>query len=262
MRSKRKREIYVEAHTLKVHPVAQRQLNPTHLKRIMEKLDLDAIGQLEVVDYEIDGQPGPWIIDGQHRWSALMRHGFGDWKIVCVVHEDATDDARASELFLRLNTRAVVHPFDTFKNELSARDPIATGANEVVLKHGLKVAGYCADGNVACPTALKRIYAQDDGVTLDRSLSIVTTAWGHTSSAVEGKLLEGVSIIVGTFNGELDDPALIKKLAKYPGGGAGVLGDAKGLRRIRKASVVRCVAETIVEAYNSGRRDPNRLPLP
>ena len=47
---------------------------------------------------------------------------------------------------------------------------------------------------------------------------------------------------------------MIKKLAKYPGGASALLGDAKGIHERRHISVARCVAEQVIETYNSGRR--------
>lgn len=255
MSAKRNKIITVAAETLKPHPSAQRRLSPTQVKRIMADLDLDAIGSLHVAD--IDEQL--WIVDGQHRWSALMRHGLGEWKVRCEVHEDATDHARASALFLRLNNRAVVGTFDRWLNEVQSGDPVALGAKAIIEGFGLHVALQKGDGIIACVGALKRVYAIDQGRTLKDVLSILADAYGLAPEAVEGKLIEGLAIVSAKFNGELDRRAFAQKLAKYPGGAPSVIGDAKGLMRMRRTSMPRAVAEVAVETYNVGRR--NRLAL-
>jgi hypothetical protein len=257
MRGKRNKIVYIAAEDLKPHPSAQRRLSPAQVKRIMNDLDLDAIGTIHVV--EIDDQT--WIVDGQHRWSALMRHGFGDWKVRCEIHEDATDHARASALFLRLNNRALVGVFDRWQNEVQAGDPIAVGAKKVAESFGLRVALQKGDGIIACVAALKRIYAIDDGATLKDVLGILADAYGLTSDATEGKLLDGLAVVSSKFNGTLDRPTLTKKLAKYPGGAPSLIGDAKGLLRMRRCSMANAIAEVVIETYNVGRRSENRLTL-
>lgn len=257
MRGKRNRIVHVAAQALKPHPSAQRRLSPTQVKRIMADLDLDAIGTIHVV--EIDDQL--WIVDGQHRWSALVRHGLGEWKVRCEVHEDATDHARASKLFLRLNDRAVVGVFDRWLNELQAGDPVAVGTKKIAESFGYRVALQNGDGIIACVAALKRIYALDDGATLKDVLGILTDAYGLTAESVEGKLVEGLAIVSERFNGSVDRKTLAKKLAKYPGGAPSLIGDAKGLMRMRRTSMSRAIAEVVVDTYNVGRRAESRLSL-
>lgn len=248
----------IRADELKVHPLAQRKLVPSLLAKIMPVLDLDAIGTLHVV--EKDNQL--WIVDGQHRWTCLMRHGLGEWKVRVEIHVDAKDnDARASELFLRLNQTAVVGPFDKYLNELIAGDATAKAVEEISGRNGLEVHRVVGDGRVLCVTTLKSLYTRGGEEVLDTTLKIAVDAWGRTREAVEGKLLEGLGRVIAAHNGTLDRVALTKKLAKYPGGASGVLGDAKGLKRLRRSTLPNCVAEAIIEAYNSGRRG-ERLSVP
>lgn len=255
--SKRNKVIYVAAEDLKPHPSAQRRLSPTQVKRIMADLDLDAIGTIHVV--EIDGQL--WIVDGQHRWSALMRHGLGEWKVRCEVHEDATDHARASALFLKLNDRALVGIFDRWLNEVQAGDPVALGAKKIVEGFGLRIALQKGDGIIACVGALRRVYQMDEGATLKDVLGILADAYGLKSEAVEGKLIEGLAVVSSRFNGTLDRAALSKKLAKYPGGAPSLIGDAKGLMRMRRSNMSKAIAEVVCDTYNVGRRAESRLAL-
>jgi hypothetical protein len=81
------------------------------------------------------------------------------------------------------------------------------------------------------------------------------SVWGRAGGAAfEGKMVEGLATVFEHYKTEIDQAALVKKLAKYAGGAAAVMGDAKGLRSHRKTSLARCVAELISECYNSGRR--------
>ncbi|KKL50659.1 hypothetical protein LCGC14_2303290 [marine sediment metagenome] len=252
--------VKVRADSLSIHPYAQRALIPTKLKRLSAELDLDAIGVLHAVEYPIRAKKKLWIIDGQHRLRALLDHGFGEWLVEVKVHLGAQDDARASALFLKLNDRSLVRPHDKFKNELKSKHPVAVNTLRIVHTNGLEIGDTGADGKIVCISALKKLYQVDGGKTLADTLRTLLTAWGTTAASVEGKLVEGVGLVVHRFNGSIDMGSLTKKLSKYPGGASGLIGDARGIRDYRKTSLSRCIAERVIETYNSGKRS-ERLEL-
>lgn len=246
--------VNVRADTLAVHPFAQRDLVPSKLKKLTSDMDLDALGVLHAVECVIKGETKLLVIDGQHRLRALQDLGFGEWIVEVKVHLEATDDAKASALFLKLNDRSPVSPYDKWQNEIKAKVAEAINANAIVMKHGLKVSRQAGDGNVTCVSALKKIYTVDAGASLDKAIGAITAAWGTKASALEGGLIKGVGQVFARYNGLIDDPALVKKLAKYSGGASGLLGDARGLMEYRKATLSRCIAERVVDTYNLGRR--------
>jgi len=253
--------VKVEAQKLRTHPYAQRELLQHKLKQLKEDLDLDAIGVLHGVEYAINGEYAIWIIDGQHRWRALMDHGFGEWEVEVKIHTEVKDDARASELFLKLNNRAVVKAYDKYENARRAGHNNAVSIAKIATERSLRVDRQSADGHLCCITVLMNVWNFDGGNTLILTLDTLLAAWGRTAAAVEGKLIEGLGTLYKTFNGTIDRPVLVKKLAKYPGGASGLIGDARGLRQFRHASVSRCVAERIIELYNVGRRNGKLDPL-
>jgi hypothetical protein len=247
--------VRVQARTLRIHPSAQRLLVASKLKQVAKDLDLDAIGVLHGVEYEINGERAIWLIDGQHRHRVLMDEGLGDWIVEVKVHLDVTDDARASELFLKLNNRTAIHPFDKFENARAAGHPDAVGITEIARQFDLTINRRSDDGLLCCVTVLERVFHFDgNGAVLGLALETLTAAWGRTASAVEGKLVEGLGMLYQHFNGAIDRPVLVKKLAKYPGGPSALIGDARGLRDLRHATIARCVAEQVVATYNAGRR--------
>lgn len=246
--------VKVRADDLSIHPHAQRALVPRKLKQLSAELDLDAIGVLHAVEYPIRGKKKLWIIDGQHRLKALLDHGFGEWLVEIKVHLDVQDDARASALFLKLNDRSPVSTYDKFKNELKSNHPVAVATLRIVKINGLEIDGSGADGIITCISTLKKVYKMDEGETLTATLKMLLQAWGKTAASVEGKLVEGLGLVVSRYNSSIDTPSLVKKLAKYPGGASGLIGDARGIRNFRKTSLSRCVAERVIETYNGGKR--------
>lgn len=245
----------VKVRDLVPHPEAQRKLVPAGLKKIEDTLQLTSIGVMHAVEYFIDGVKRLWVVDGQHRWTILMKYGYEDVEIDVMVHTTVVTHADAHALFLRLNTRSAVSPYDTFRNQLGEGQPTAVAVNRITRDHGLTIRRHKGDGNVQCVKTLADLYEKSGETVLADTLKTVTTAWGRTAAAVEGKAIEGVGLVFSRYNGEVDKPALVKKLQKYPGGAAGVLGSAKGLQAVRKASLAKCVAEIVLETYNVRRRN-------
>lgn len=253
---------YREARTLRVHPQAQRDgLVKAKLNKIIDNLDLDAIGTLHVVEYPINGEDAAWVIDGQHRLVALLQRGMGEWRVRCEIHTDVKDDARASDLFLKLNDRSMPKPYETFRNEVQAQRASAVNITALAAKHGYTINDYGAESSLACPSALKRVYEIDEGRSLDLVLATSVAAWGHLQAGNEGKLIEGMGLVFAKNNGAIDKPAMSQKLAKYPGGPAALIGHAKGLKAVRNVSMARAVAEMVIETYNKGRTT-GRIELP
>lgn len=246
------RMVKVKAESLQPHPLAQREISPARIHKLTAKFDLDAVGTIHAVEYPVRGKIAMWIVDGQHRWRALMDLGLGEWEIDVKVHTSVRDDAQASALFLKLNDRLTVKPFDKFKNRLQAKDDEAVAVNDIVLKHGLRISATSADGTIVGISALLKAYRFDDGESLDKTLGTTTAAWGKRP--YDAKVIEGMSMVFARYNGTVDQPVMVKKLAKYPGGAPGLIGDARGLMEFRKCSLARCIAERVIDNYNLGRR--------
>lgn len=254
--------VRIAAQELRIHPTAQRNIVPSKLKQLIENLDLDAIGVLQAIEGTIDGERGIWIIDGQHRQKALLARGLGEWMVDVCVHLDVDTASRASEVFLKLNDRASMHPMDKFENRVRALDPIAVGVMQCIAERELKLARSTADGVLSCVNALYDLYKVDDGVSLKNTLDTVISAWGRSAAALEGKLLTGIGIVYTVFDGKVEKGTLEKKLAKYSGGASAILGDAKGLRaRLKSRTLSRTVADVVIECYNSGKRSGKLDPL-
>jgi hypothetical protein len=242
--------VKLRADELRIHPVAQREIVPSNLKRIVAHLDLDAIGVLQAVDYDTRGV---LIIDGQHRLRALLEHDFGEWMVDVQVHLYIQNDKGACDLFLKLNRGATVSPYETFMKEFHAEYPEAIGAARLVQKHHLKIGKTNADATVTCVATLKRLFKIDHGKTLDAVLGAILTAWGSKSAALEGKLIEGIGLVFSKYKDGLDKPALIKKLGKFPGGPTGLIGSARGLMQHQKLPLSRCVGDLVINSYNRGK---------
>ena len=246
--------IKIMVERLRPHPTAQRQIIPAKIKDLVKNLNLDAVGVLSAVDDEINGERAIWIVDGQHRWKALIDLGLGEWEVEVHVYSGA-NAARASRLFLELNNRKSVTPYAKFDNKKHAGDDDAVGVSRIADANELTIAAAgSGDARIRCVAVLCAVFNYDGGVSLSATLETIIAAWGRVEEAMEGRLVEGLGILYKRSNGSIDRAALVKKLAKYPGGPSALIGHARGMRSYRHASVSRCIAECIAATYNQGRR--------
>ena len=242
------------ADALAVHPTVQRQIQPGWLKKLTDNLDLDALDVLHAVDYPINGKRGPYIIDGQHRYRALIERGMGEWEVDVKIYLDVKSDKRAAELIKLLNTRRTFSPYDMFIQEITAGEFVAVGIMDILRKYGLNLSRSSGDGCVACPYALKTAYRHDDGRALDKAIAILVQSFGKCAAALEGKVIEGLALVTAVNNGNLDEPSLVKKLAKHSGGASALIAKGKGRMEFHRTSLARSIAGYIIDLYNVGRR--------
>lgn len=242
---------------LTLDPRAQRAVVGPQLKRLVKNFDLDKVGILTVSVR--DGIP--YVVDGQHRWRAAVEKGLGDTKVKCEVFRDLSLEQEAA-LFLSRNDAALVSAIDKFRVGLTKKDQDCLGVKAILDDYGCEVGTKAAYGCVSCPDTVLRIYRGDNGVLLREVLDTVTNSWGTGGDALEHTVLKGTSQVLSRYNGEIDRAQLVKKLAKYPGGASGLIGNARGLSRMKPGlSVTKAAAESILDTYNKGRRSGALPPL-
>lgn len=248
---------------LRIHPTAQKMVNRTKLANITANLDLDKIGTIHIVRYEIDGVTAYWVVDGQHRVLALLAQELDDWQVMTELHSKVKDDAAASYTFRLLNNRGNVPAHDLFLNlvqEGRGDHPTADAAQAVAVwdlveRHHLKIMRNLKEGHVTAVAKLMSVYKLDEGVTLDQTLTLITDVSGRKGDALDGHIIEGIATFLHTYNGKVEMPYLSRRLRRYPGSLPALLGNARGLHRIRLNKSLRgCFQELLVDVYNSGKK--------
>ena len=103
-----------------------------------------------------------FVIDGQHRLSAVKRRG--DIRIVpCSVTDSAgiEDEARA---FVGTNSsRKNVSAYDKYRAMIAAGDPLYCDVDAMIARHGWVVRQNAQVCSIAFPTLLVKTYATDSG---------------------------------------------------------------------------------------------------
>lgn len=246
----------IEVNKLRLHSGANRELQPTRVKKYEREMDLDKLGRFAVWR---DGR-NLYVIDGQHRKVALENLGLGDWRARCDVYEGLAF-ADACDIFLGLNNGLPVRPYDKFDKAAKAGYEAEVETSRIVREAGLQITGQSGDGRLNCVSAATDVWKLDRGQALARTLRWTIESWGSTAQALDGGIIRGLGLAAARYNGELDDGALVKKLAKFPGGPGALLGRAKAQKEIKGGTIARNVAGIVVDVYNKGRRTGQLSPL-
>jgi hypothetical protein len=231
---------------MRVNPLAQRQLNSQRVDRLAANFDPEQIGSPTV-----NARDGwYYIIDGQHRIEAMKAIGWGDQSVQCWMYEGLTQ-AEEAERFLKINDVLPVTALDRFQRSVLAGREIECDVDRIVRAQGLCVTRQKVEGGIAAVAALVRVYTSSDATTLGRTLRIIRDAYGDPGLA--GPVIEGVGLLCERYNGQLDDVALVERLARAHGGVGGLLNKADVTRRTTGRKQAECIASAVVEIVNRGR---------
>lgn len=234
-----------------------RAIVPSRVAHITKNFDPAAVGVLTVSARD----NGTYVVlDGQHRLAAMRAVGWNGHKITCRVHKNLSIEQEAA-LFLQLNDTRKPTAMEQFTKRVVAGDPTAVAIDKIVNAAGLTVGDGPVDGSLQSIRGIERIYSGDkytetkaNGQALADTLRVVTEAWGFRWQVLNGDVITGVGLVVLRYQKKVDLDILTSRLAAFPGGSAGVLGRARGLRDIKGSSIAAAVAAVVVDTYNKGRR--------
>lgn len=238
---------WVKIIAIKVPAHAQRDLRQAHVDAIAAGFDPEMLG-MPVLSYR-DGVY--YVLDGQHRIEALRLMGWGDQQIQCEVYE-GLDEASEAEIFLKRNADLQVAAMDKHRVSVTAGREEDCDIDRIVRAAGLVVSNHKVDGAVRAIGTLRRIYRRGGPETLAKTLWVVRDAYGD--GGLEAAVLDGVSLLIDRYNGDVDTDELVAKLNAQRGGVTALMQRAETLYRSTGTAKGQCVAAAAVEAYNKGRR--------
>lgn len=238
---------------MRVNPLAQRELNPARVDRLANTFDLEQLGTPTVNKRDSHF----YIIDGHHRVRALEAIGYGDQQVQCWTYEGLTE-AEEAEKFLKLNDVLAVHAFPKFKVAVQAGRERESDIDRIVRAQNLRVSMDKIDGAISAVGTLSRVYDRNGAAVLARSLRIIRDAYG--SPGLEAPVLDGIGLLCGRYNGQLDDTTAVDQLSKAHGGVNGLLNRAEQLRQMTGNAKGHCVAAAAVEFVNRGLPRGKKLP--
>lgn len=239
---------WVPVAEMRISPRAQRKHDSTSSKAkiqyIADNFDPDKAGTLTV-----NLRAGIyWVIDGGHRYHALLLMGWEDQYIQCWVYTDLSE-AQEADKFLSLNDVKQVSGMDKYLRAIVAKRPAESDIDRVVRAADLRV------GNgreaIGCVGAITKVYTNSGPKILATVLRIIRDAYGLPGFA--SKVTEGMGLFVSNYENVFNEELLVQRLGSKKGGVNGLLGEAERIRIKYGVSLAIAVAAAIVETYNRGR---------
>lgn len=235
----------------------QRPLNMAAAKKIARDFDPDLIGTLIVsrrggVDY---------LLDGQHRWHALVTiMGWGDQNVPCLVY-DGLSDPQESKLFHQQGpgVRRQLSGLADFRVRLDMGDPDAVRVQEVVEAQGLELdlTGRKHPNTIRAIRALTETHRLHGAHGLGRALALIRDGLGPDHTAYTTEMIEGAAEFLERYGDQYDRRWFVGKLQKT--GIATLTRDTGAMCAALKCSRTTGVGRALLTLYNHGRR-ANRLP--
>lgn len=244
-----KRLDWIQVSDLRISPRAQRDHSLRGAQALIEEIaanfDPDKFGTLVV--NERDGTY--WVVDGGHRFTALLRMGYEDQQVECWIYHELSEKSEA-ELFLDLNNVRPVSARDKFKVAVVAGRETECDIDRIVRSLDLTVGGGGGHG-VGCVTALLKVYEQGGPAVLTTTLRVIKNAYGRPGFSA--RVTEGLGLFVANYENTFNETRLTTKLERKLGGVNGLLGRSEQIRSSHGVPGPVAIAAAAVETYNQGR---------
>ncbi|KAB2809228.1 hypothetical protein F9L07_19500 [Pimelobacter simplex] len=191
-----------------------------------------------------------YVMDGRHRTLAA-REVFGDTHMIqCWVYVDLTERQEA-EYFLRKNDTLTVAAMDKYRIGVNAERETESDIDRIVRACGYVVSKQKAEGTIGAVGTLRRVYERGGARVLSRTLRMIDGSWG--SAGMDAAVIDGIGLLCGRYNGELQDEHAVAKLHNMRGGVNGLMGKAALIKKQTLMPLNQCVAAAAVEVINSGK---------
>lgn len=245
--------LWMKAGDLMVAKEYQRPLNARRVRSIVQDFDPEAFGVLEV-SQRANGDLV--IIDGQHRWTALMDMQWADQLVPVLVHTGLDLKAEA-RVFLIRNSAVKPKPLELFQAELIEKDPEALSLQAVVSNLGLTIGDQPRAGTIRAISSLRWVNKNGGAITLGKTLRILRDAWGLDTTSFNAEIIKAVGLMVNRYP-QMDDKRMITILKKQT---PQTLTAASHSRRSYTSySTVTALVLVLVDQYNQRLRVQARLP--
>jgi hypothetical protein len=245
---------WIDVSKLSIDDGYQRSKKSAHISRIAKQFDSRVFGAVSV-----GRRPDSslFVIDGQQRLAAAVRVGMTS--VPCMVF-DVTNDREEASLFTEINKgRKNITPFEQWKADLHAHDPVAIAVRGIVEATGYRVVNGQTDYGVQNVKGLIAEYKIDKDVFRD-VWSLLAEI--HNGSSITDLMLRAMCLVERAARKSKltmiteEHLKTIRKLGVHGINNAmnnavGYLGDNNPSTR----------AKGIIKAIN-GRKTKNTLPFP
>jgi len=233
---------------LSVDPKVQRGVKTARINKIAGDFDPAALGVL-TTSYRTPELIH--IVDGQHRYRAAEMAAYTG-PLVTMQYEGLSL-AEEAALFRKLNQTEKVSAVDQHLVACIEGQPQAVRIAKVLKDNGWSVSSAGGDHRLSAIRALERADTIDPTAAA-LAVNVLTAAFGHIGSAVNGSLIEGLTKVLARNGEAVNVEDLARRLATFPGGADGLLGHARGQAVTHTGNLSQQVARIVVGIYNQRRR--------
>jgi hypothetical protein len=195
-----------------------------------------------------------WVIDGGHRYLALIALGWEDQQIQCWVYHGLSEHDEA-DMFLDLNKVKPVSAMDKFQVAIVAKRETECDIDRIVRAQDLTVgSGVQAIG---CVAAISKTYTNGGPSVLGTTMRVIRDAYGLPGFSA--RTTEGIGLFVANYENTFDEARLIDRLGRKHGGVNGLINRSQQIKDSHGVSGAVGIAAAAVEVYNAGRGGGGKL---
>lgn len=234
---------------------SQRPFQEAHARKIANEFDTDKFDP-PVVSLP-NGQGHYHIVEGQHRvWA--VRYVFGDNEQLKCRMVNASDPARAAEIFLGINSgRKAIKPVARFLVAVTAAREPETSINRLVGKLGYRVQASKVDYSISAVNSLIYVHDRQGFDVLHATLLTLKNSWGGDAAAFQGDVIRGYAIFINEF--PYVNPARMADVIPKAFSPNQLLAAARLYAEQHRISLLEAVSETLRAKYNRGLREKDKL---
>lgn len=157
------------------------------------------------------------IIDGQHRYTAAKQLGDIE-KVPCWIIEKSSVEKQANT-FMGINkNRVCTNPYDLYKAEIAAKDPLALQINDFCNQTGIIIPfnGYCSIPcmTIALSTIKKHLRMHNNGY-LANAIANIRKAFPNKNSQLKGDILDTLVNLKIELGNKLKNEDIVKALQAF-----------------------------------------------
>jgi hypothetical protein len=188
----------------------QRHHKPSLIARIVANPIWALFSVLDVAGPYPGGVYKIW--DGQNRCEALIELGIDSWTCNIV-----PPDPKIEAMLFRLSgtERNLLRPYEIHRAALRQGDDIAATVQAAVDSVGRTLGSGSKGGLPAVQACYDIVRRWGGGDTLERTLTIITLAWGDSIDAVAMPLLVGLAMFLHRHSDVTTDDELVTRLSRW-----------------------------------------------
>lgn len=246
---------YVKVNEMFVDYTYQRVPLKTKINRIVKNFNPDLLG---VITCSMREDNTLAIIDGSHRYHALLEMGMKDASVNALVYFGLSikDEAHIFALTNKEHTKPT--PSQIFKAGIVSGDEISVGIANVVEKVGASFDEGPGANVIRCIATIRRVYTNAGPSVLAKTLETLKAAYPDNKEMYRDQMISAIGCIYHRYGKKVDQQRLSEVLAKI-GNPSLVIAQAQAMMSSGQTITFTSLPFLIVSRYNVKLKN-NRLP--